>query len=135
MTWILRLESVQKRFVRLALRNLPWRDPVNLPPYPNRCLLLDLETLEQRRKIQQATFVAKLLNGEVDCPVLLSQLNFRVPHRSLRNNSLLQLSYHRTAYGYNEPLTAVIRVFSSMESLFEFGESSNTFRNRIRRNV
>lgn len=135
MTWILRLERVQKRFVRLALRNLPWRDPVNLPPYPNRCLLLDLETLEQRRKIQQATFVAKLLNGEVDCPVLLSQLNFRVPHRSLRNNSLLQLSYHRTAYGYNEPLTAVIRVFSSMESLFEFGESSNTFRNRIRRNV
>lgn len=39
-TWILRLEGVQKRFVRLALRNLPWRDPVNLPPYPNRCLLL-----------------------------------------------------------------------------------------------
>lgn len=132
-TWILRLEGVQKRFVRLALRNLPWRDPVNLPPYPNRCLLLSLETLERRRKIQQATLVAKIINGEMDCPELLSQLNFRIPQRTLRSYTLLQPRNHRTAYGYHEPLTAIIRVFTSMESAFEFGEPSYKFRNRIRR--
>lgn len=134
-SWILRIERVQKRFLRLALRNLPWRDPANLPPYPNRCLLLDLDTLERRRKIQQATFAAKLLNGEVDCPELLAKVDFRVPHRTLRNSSLLQTRYHRTAYGYHEPLTAIVRTFSVVESEFEFGESSNKFRNKIRRRL
>lgn len=132
-TWILRIERVQKRFVKLALRHLPWRDPANLPPYQDRCQLLDLDTLEHRRRVQQATFAAKLLNGEVDCPDLLSQLEFRIPQRVLRTSSLLQTRYHRTDYGYNEPLTSIIRAFSAVESEFEFGEASYKFRNRIRR--
>lgn len=132
-TWILRLERVQKRFLRMALRNLPWRDPINLPPYLDRCLLLDLDSLERRRTIQQATFVAKLLNGEVDCPEILAQLDFRVPQRWLRNSSLLQIRYHRTAYGYHAPLTAMIRAFLEVESVFEFGRSSNQLRNALRR--
>ena len=33
LTWIIRIERVQKRFLRMALRNLLWRDPGNLPPY------------------------------------------------------------------------------------------------------
>ena len=53
-TWSLRIERVQKRFIRLAMRDLPWRDPYNLPPYPERCRLLGLDTLECRRKRQQA---------------------------------------------------------------------------------
>lgn len=131
-TWCLRIERVQKRFIRLALRNLPWRDPDSLPPYPDRCRLLGLDTLERRRKILQSVLIAKLLNGEADAPELLSMLNFRVPNRSLRNSTLLQPSFHRTVFGYNEPISACIRAFTTVEELFEFNEPSRRFANRIR---
>lgn len=127
LTWSLRIESVQRKFIRIALRNLPWRDPQNLPPYSDRCNLLSLDTLECRRKNQQAVFVAKLLNGEVDCSRLLSLLDIRVPPRTLRSGTLLQPRYHRTAFGYNEPLTTMMRTFTAVEELFEFGESSSRF--------
>lgn len=73
--WIARLESVQRRFLRYALRHLPWRDPLNLPAYEDRCRLLGIETLEQRRRRAQAIFAAKLIVGDIDSPELLRQLN------------------------------------------------------------
>lgn len=133
LSWSLRMESVQRRFIRVALRNLPWRDPRNLPPYANRCKLLDLDSLDRRRKTQQAAFIAKLLNGEVDCSRLLAVLNIRVAPRMLRGTALLQPRFHRTAFGYHEPMTEMIRIFSSVEGLHEFGESSLRFTSRIRR--
>ena len=46
LVWTIRIQRVQKRCIRFALRNLPWRDPINLPPYPDRCRLLRLDTLD-----------------------------------------------------------------------------------------
>lgn len=132
LSWSLRLESVQRKFMRLALRNLPWRDPLNLPPYPDRCRLLDLDTLDRRRKTQQVAFIAKLMNGEVDCSRLLSMLNFRVAPRVLRGGALLQQRFHRTAFGSNEPFTSMIRLFSMFEDLYDFDGSSNQFVSRVR---
>ena len=132
-SWSLRIERVQKRFIRLALRNLPWRDPLNLPPYPDRCLLLGLDTLQRRRRIQQALLIAKLINGEIDAPELLAQICFRIPSRALRNTNLLQHRFHRTAFGYNEPISSCIRTFTVVEDLFEFDEPSSRFASRIGR--
>lgn len=131
LTWCLRIERVQKRFIRQALRHLPWRDPVNLPPYADRCRLLNLDTLERRRKVLQATFVVKLMNAEIDSPRLLSQLNFRAPSRSLRYSNLMQLGTHRTSFGYYEPITGMLRTFSEVEELFEFGETSSSFKRKV----
>lgn len=132
-SWCLRIERVQKRFVRMALRNLPWRDPVNLPPYPERCQLLGLDTLQRRRKIQQALIIAKLINGEIDSPELRGMLNFRVPSRSLRNTTLLEQRFHRTLFGYNEPMAACIRSFSIVEDLFDFDENIDKFAGKFNR--
>ena len=131
LAWTLRIERVQKRFIRLALKNLPWRDPANLPPYSERCRLINLDTLERRRKIQQAVFVAKVLNGEVDSPRILFLLNFRAPQRSLRSAGLLQPNVHRTLFGYNEPVTACVRAFAPVEEIFEFGEPSHKFLQKV----
>ena len=132
-SWCLRLERVQRRFVRFALRHLPWRDPLNLPPYPARCQLLGIDTLERRRRIQQAVFIAKLINGQIDSPELRSMINFRVPSRALRYTTLLELPFHWTVYGYNEPVTACLRTFSLVEDAFEFDESTSRFVNRTKR--
>ena len=133
LTWNLRIERVQRRFIRLALRNLPWRNPENLPPYINRCRLLDLETLEYRRKIQQVVFVAKVLNGEIDSPKLLSLIGFRASQRTLRTTGLLQTPFHRTAFGSCEPITACMRTFSRVEDIFDFNEPSHKFKQKLHR--
>lgn len=84
-TWIKRIEKVQTKFVKYALRNLPWLDPVNLPPYEDRCRLLEINTLEQRRFNAQAVFVAKILKGEIDSPLILEQINMYAPERDSDN--------------------------------------------------
>ena len=131
LSWNLRIERVQRRFLRFALRDLPWRDPENLPPYSDRCRLLGLDTLERRRRMQQALFVAKLLNGEVDSPKLLSLLNIRASQRTLRISSLMVNRFHRTSFGCNEPMASCIRTFTQVEELFEFGESVAKFKKRL----
>lgn len=130
MTWNLRIERIQKRFIRLALRNLPWRDPVNLPPYPDRCRLLNLDTLERRRKVAQTA--AKIINGELDAPGLLSRVDFRAS-RFTRNTSAILHRFHRTSFGYNEPFSSMLRTFSIVEDEFEFGEATRLFTNRLSR--
>lgn len=60
---IIRMESIRRKFIRHPLRSLPWRDPTNLPPYCDRCLLLGIDNLETRRNVSQAVFVAKLINN------------------------------------------------------------------------
>ena len=133
LTWNLRIERVQRRFIRMALRDLPWRDRDNLPTYPDRCSLLGLETLERRRKSQQAIFVAKILNGEVDSPKLLSMMNFRASQRTLRPTSMLANQFHRTNFGFYEPIASSVRTFAKLEHLFEFGEPSHVFKKKISR--
>lgn len=132
LTWSLRIERVQKRFIRLALRNLPWRDPVNLPPYPERCRLLNLDTLERRRRLAQATTAAKIINNELNVPGLLSLIDFRTSRRT-RNNSAFHHRFHRTSFGFNEPFSAMMRTFASVEEEFEFNEPVRLFVNRLNR--
>lgn len=132
-SWSIRVERIQKRFIRLALKDLSWRSPSNLPPYPDRCRLLGLDTLHRRRNIQQAVFIAKILNGEIDSPWLLSAMDLRAPQRTLRNDALLVPRFHRTSFGFNEPLTSCIRAFSQIEHLFEFDEPVYRLKNRVTR--
>lgn len=56
-----RIESVQYRFLRFALRKLPWRDPFCLPSYENLCQLIDLELLRARRDAVRAMTIADIL--------------------------------------------------------------------------
>lgn len=129
---ILTIERVQKKFVRFALRILPWNDPNNLPPYSDRCKLLDLESLSARRIKMQRLFIFDLLQGHIDCPALLEQTPLHIPPRSLRHSALLAVPYHRTNYGYNNPLDSCIRLFNVVCSEFDFNMSKNVFKNRIR---
>jgi hypothetical protein len=46
-----KVERVQRRFIRYALRGLGWRDIYNLPPYEYRCALLRLDTLGKKHSI------------------------------------------------------------------------------------
>lgn len=125
-----RIESVQRRFLRFALRRLPWQDPFRLPSYQNRCRLIDLETLQARRNTARALFVADTLQGRIDCPAILEAIDLNARPRVLRNSPMLRLPFHRTNYGQNSALVGVQRVFNRVASVFDF----NLSREVVRRN-
>ncbi|XP_062715813.1 uncharacterized protein LOC134291708 [Aedes albopictus] len=123
-----RIESVQKRFIRFALRNLPWNDPLNLPPYGSRCELIGLETLKQRRKRAKAMFVAKLLSAEIDAPNLLQMINFNVPGYALRRPEFLRLPFRRRDYASQEPVRSMMECFNEVVHLFDFNITTKRFK-------
>ena len=129
--WSARLEAVQRRFVRYALQHLPWNDPLNLPPYADRCRLLGLDSLADRRKVSSAVFIAKILLAEYDVPDLLASINLYAPARSLRPRSLLYETPHSTNYAAYSSLNAMIRYFNEVADLFDFDNSSARFRRRL----
>lgn len=123
-----RIESIQRRFLRFALRRLPWRDPFRLPDYENRCQLINLEPLRIRRDVCRALAVADVLQGRIDCGEILQQININVQPRLLRNNVMLRLPLRRTNYGLGRAITGLQRIFNRVSSVFDFNVPRTTLR-------
>lgn len=128
-----RIESIQKQFVQYALRRTIARD-INhrLPSYVSRCKTINLPLLSARRDNASVFFVFDLLLGRIDAPNILTLLNFSVPLRRLRVSSLFATSHHRTNYGNNEPVEKMCQLFNSIDFLFDFNVSRQTFRTAIK---
>jgi hypothetical protein len=60
-----RIERMQRKFVRYALRGLGWTEMHDLPPYVNRCALIRLETVTRRRSDACLMFAFDVLSGRV----------------------------------------------------------------------
>lgn len=116
----LQIEAIQRKFIRFALRHLPWNDPNNLPNYNERCKLIGLELLSARRDVAKTLFISDLLQSNIDCPHLLSLLNINMPHRQLRSNAFLFIRGARTNYAHNEPFTSMCRCFNRCSHVFDF---------------
>ncbi|XP_058828267.1 uncharacterized protein LOC131688131 [Topomyia yanbarensis] len=112
---ISRIESVQRKFLRFALRHLPWNDPINLPAYEDRCKLIGLDLLSCRRNVAKALFVSDIIQGNIDCSALLQQLNFNIHRRVLRSHTFFRLPVARTNYGHNEPIACMSLVKSGTQ--------------------
>lgn len=129
-THSLRIESVQRRFIRFALRGLPWVDSFNLPPYEDRLKLINLQSLQKRREIADILFGHQLLAGNIDCPALLEIISLNANSRNLRSVPLFRLNFHRTNYGNNEPMTRILRLANGHNS-FDFHCSKLALRNSL----
>ena len=127
----IRIERIQKRFTRTAIRILRWN--VDMPSYKTRCLLLGIQSLETRRKYFDVMFVSDLINYKINCPDLLSLVGFHVPNRTLRNNRLFYVPFHRVNYGTNEPLTRCLRQANSLCNVIDFNlyMSRDCFKKRL----
>jgi hypothetical protein len=82
---ISRIERVQGKFVRYALRGLGWINMHDLPPYVNRYALIRLETLLRRRSDACVMFVSDVLSGRVGSPNLFSLVNVIAPRYYTRD--------------------------------------------------
>lgn len=127
-----RIESIQRKFIRYALRHLNWQNPFNLPNYASRCKLISLELLQGRRNVAKACFISDILQNNVECPTLLGQVGIHVPSRNLRSHSFLYIRPARTNYGQNEPMLSMCRVFNSCFHVFDFNVSRATIKIRFK---
>lgn len=115
-----RIEKIQRRFLRFALRRLPWRDPIRLPRYEDRCRLIDLDPLRIRRDVCRALTVADIFQGRIECQALLEQLDINVQPRLLRNNAMFRIPFRRNNYGLNNAMTGLQRLFNRVAAVFDY---------------
>ena len=126
-----RIESVQRKFIRFALRRLPWNDPFRLPSYEQRCRLIDLDPLHIRRDVSRAIFVSDMLTTRIDCPRLLEHLNIHAPTRTLRNSMFLRVARRRTNYSTFSSITGLQRNFNRFANSFDFDVSREVMKIRF----
>lgn len=126
-----RIEKIQKRFTRFALRKNFSFD--NMPPYDNRCNLLGILELSNRRKLQGIIFIKDIMDSNIDSPELLSILPFRIPTRSLRETHLFAIPFHRTNYGMNEPMTRCLQTFNWIANSVDITLDTYSFKRSVLR--
>lgn len=132
---IMRIEKIQRKFIRFALRRLPWNNPTALPSYPDRCKLIHLDLLSVRRDVAKACFISDLLQANIDCPELLSEININTRGRTLRSHAFLSTVTSRTNYGMNEPFTSMCRLFERCYYCFDFNLSRANVRTNFLRTL
>lgn len=128
MNHIAKLESIQKQFLLYALRKFNWPDRFHLPPYKHRLLLLQMNTLEERRIIQQIIFIQSLINNSISAPNLLNNLNFRVPAR--RTRLITPLSELQNIP--NDPFSRMKIKYNEYFHLFDFNTTKNKLKNILK---
>ncbi len=127
------IESIQKKFVLYALRRTVKRDEnFRLPSYESRCRTLGIDTLQRRRINLSAFFIYDILQNHVDAPELSSRIVINVPTRHLRTQQFLNVNYHRTNYGFHEPVSELSMIFNCFADLYNPSVPRNIFRNRVR---
>lgn len=121
---IKRLERVQRKFTKFAI--LPLHITIDPPPsYETRCAFVNLQSLEIRRSIQSLLFLYDIINYNINCSELLTQVRFNVPCRLLRKHNYFHVDLHRTNYSLNELLTRAQNYFNKLSdnSLLDFSYS------------
>lgn len=123
-----RIEKVQRKFTRYALRHIPLVDPLNPPSYADRCNSLGLDLLSVRRDVAKAIFVSDLLKSSIDCPEILEQVNFYIQRRTIRSHQFIRIPRASTNYGRNAAVSSMCRVFNDCYVHFDFHLSRNVLR-------
>lgn len=133
----LRIESIQKQFLLFALRKFHWKDRFHLPSYKHRLLLLQMNTLEDRRKIASIIFVFSILMGIIQSPSLLRKLNIRIPvvaTRILRTSTMNDRNTDLliTDLNSNDPFTLMMNLFNDHFIYLDFNQGVNSIRNILK---
>jgi hypothetical protein len=122
-----RVERVQRRFIRYAFRGLGWTDMHDLPPYEDRCSLLDLDTLTKRLSIVCVMFIFDVLSGRVNSPNLLSV--------SAVPSFCVLISIERTMEFMNQCRVRCDSLMRSFIGLLDFGLTRDQFLNRLKQTL
>ena len=125
-----RIESVQKQFLLYALRKLNWTAFL-LPSYKSRCMLINIQTLRERRESAMLYFINDIISQRVQSTSLLSQLNFYVHCRHLRTRKLFLENTYRTNFAKNSPINRMMRHYYQFCEIIDITMSRNQIKTRL----
>lgn len=126
-----KIESVQIQFLLFCLRGLGWDPRIRLPSYVNRLALIKLPTLRSRRKMLNALFLLKLINGSVNSQFLLGKVNLNVPVRLSRHYSILNIKYYTTNFAQFDPFRRVCDDFNKLYKYIDFNKNLKIIKSDI----
>ncbi|KAG8261290.1 hypothetical protein J6590_076822 [Homalodisca vitripennis] len=108
-----RLEALQRRFLRLIGVRLgfAYLDV----PVEELSSNLNLSPLALRRDVADVVLLWKIVNGRMNCPDLLAEIDLRVPANT-RSRDLLGRRYHSTNFDFNSPFARFIRLGNQVAS-------------------
>jgi hypothetical protein len=128
------IEKVQKKFFRYLYFKFhqpspPTYDPYRVPYVQTLTVLCEL-SLEERRTIQEAVFVKRLIDGIEDNPFILSLLPFMCSARNTRNSSVFYLPSISTNIAKKSPVFKCCRSVNHFDHLDIFFEKTKTYKNK-----
>lgn len=106
-----RIESIQKRF----LRYLDFKSRQVSRDYEHRCKRYHFLPLQMRRDISDICYLMKICKGIIDCPELLSKINFFTNQLAFRRRPLLRTTACKTNYRSNSFLFRACRTFNDVK--------------------
>lgn len=129
-----KIESVQKQFLIFALKPLGFSGYV-LPRYESRLLLLNMTTLDNRRRLAYALFGFDLVRKRLRVNALNDRVNFRVNTFNLRQHRILREELHSSNFSSNDCVDLAIRIFNDFGSLYDNNVTREGFKVRILREM
>ena len=116
-----KIDSIQKQFLLFALRNFGWRrDTYVLPTYEARLKLLNMETLEERRRNNDILFAYDLIKKKIKCDELCNKIIFIQPApQNLQRRRPLYVDIRRQNYTFLQPLNRVPTRFNEAAHIFD----------------
>lgn len=111
-----RIEKLQKRF----LWHLSYSCNLGkkLSSYEDRLNHFNMFTLEIRRKVMDLIFLKRIVSGSIDCPDLLSKMDFYLPRHVPRpgNNKLFHIPRSRTNLKLHSFLSRAMSFYREYQS-------------------
>jgi len=107
-----RLELVQRRFFHHAANLIKKEHPLH--DYSLIHSNLNIPLLSTRRSDADIKFISSIINGTLDAPEILSDINLSVPSYGSRKHNLYYVPQKSTNYGHNHPLHRMLRSLNDM---------------------
>lgn len=102
---IMAVERIQRRFLKYLVFKTSGEYPARNTEYQLLLDELSVLSLQDRRKIQSARFLYKLLQYEINCSELLASVNIHVPRLSSRTSPTFSYDTPKTNLWFRAPLT------------------------------
>lgn len=106
-----RIESVQKRCLKLLSYRFNLNRAYNT--YPDLLSKFKIHSLENRRDLNGLIILHKIIHSYIDCPSLLSNINFNTFQRC-RNPKLFLLRVYLNNTSFFNPLTRMCRQYNEL---------------------
>lgn len=117
------LESVQRRFLKYLSFKYDGSYPDRGIEQETLLARFDVKPLKSRRTCLGILFLQKIINGRIDCPYLLSNINLHVPRLPVRNVNTFYLPLPQNNVMLFSPLYSICSNYSVVQNAIDIFNS------------